>query len=890
MSSAVIERKIRQVYDLLDNKQFKKALKLVNSHIQKTPHPMLQAVKALVLQRSGEDEESLQILEELAAEKPNDLSLLDIMCLTYKCLGRSDRSAYLYSEMFNTQPRKEVGALLFNAYASAFNFPQQQAVALKLFKLFGDVYYGLIAVTSMCIQAYLDPAQKKLLDIATLFFQKVRTNPEFIMGPPMLKLELFMEELKGGGKSLQLLDEFSAFLDPGERLMRKAKILAESDKFAAIDCYHELLKLNLNEGTALMNWESYIKYINFVVELAGELSVEAADLEIERPAELFSSMRELSKEMIIKTCYANLKYTRKEINGTSSIVRNVKRTSRLAELQMIKVLLEKRILEENNKKQLLFPRLHKYIRKFNDIPSTIEDIKLFLEILPIDWYEELLNLILPLNHEAIENVNQLRSIATYWKLKYRLNLCTQQNLPELIRIYKTSLSIESDPKKGEHRIIDPLVIIISRILQQADTSLVSSIAILEFGLSKSPFNYFFKLELIDLYKKVGAAKSIVNTYNTLDIKSVQHESLGHLAFEEMNDWKFFSNEFSEECVSMLNFHRYSMIDIAESTQQAYRNHTIEQIVDFYSFRNRITNSLYFQLIKLTNLILKIQSSINDPWNTLKSGVGIFDAFLERGNLIDNSDTKVLSEYKILHSIEEKGQLFGRWSNFDYVEIEQMILKFAYKFQNNEGASADEELLKLKSKVESLAQSPILNEGYTFLYLLSEAVSNIKAGFDPLKESISKLMEFVNRFKSEGFLNFSSPEELKKTAFIIATVGFFSILLLKLGNLSLPNSPAKKKKGKSEPPANDLKLIFMEFVNEFVQMISDIKRNISEFLINEEAEKSQNETEIKNNLIDEIEGISVSSTFMKIKVEKAEIVRAIINEAEKVIITITNSFK
>lgn len=107
---------------------------------------------------------------------------------------------------------------------------------------------------------------------------------------------------------------------------------------------------------------------------------------------------------------------------------------------------------------------------------------------------------------------------------------SSSDIDEVVSIYQSSISLESDPKKGEHRIADPIIMILSRFL-----SVYLAISLLEYGLSKSPFNYFFKVELVSLYKKAGCFRSIIEIYSNMDIKSIQHESLGYLVFDVFND-------------------------------------------------------------------------------------------------------------------------------------------------------------------------------------------------------------------------------------------------------------------------------------------------------------------------------------------------------------------
>lgn len=65
--------------------------------------------------------------------------------------------------------------------------------------------------------------------------------------------------------------------------------------------------------------------------------------------------------------------------------------------------------------------------------------------------------------------------------------------------------------------------------------LVEACALLEQGLLRSGFNFQFRLLLVRLYHRLGACPRLLDHYDALDVKHVQHDSLSHLVLQPMLD-------------------------------------------------------------------------------------------------------------------------------------------------------------------------------------------------------------------------------------------------------------------------------------------------------------------------------------------------------------------
>lgn len=255
---------------------------------------------------------------------------------------------------------------------------------------------------------------------------------------------------------------------------------------------------------------------------------------------------------------------------------------------------------------------------------------------------------------------------------------------------------------------------------------------------------------------------------------------------------------------------------------------------------------------------------------------------DRNKLENNSDTNVLNEYKIINQPNEfPKNLFGRWSNYDYVEFEHSLVILISRFHSNEDDAVENEFSNLRAKIDKISSDSIIDLGYLLLFKIATVIKNLKSGMELVSESISSVIETINRLKLETNLDFNLLSNLKSAAFIANTVGFYSILLFKIANSAMPQSASskKKKKGKSGS-LDELRTTFSGFLNEYLQFISQIKLSILSLpAINPENEEQNQDIQ----MISKLEGLSVESTFMKIRNERLLIGRVLAAELENVIV-------
>ncbi|GLC46898.1 hypothetical protein PLESTB_001281700 [Pleodorina starrii] len=135
------ERKVKPIYDALDSRNWKGALKLCQQALQKYPdNELVKVLKAIGLERCGKRDEANQVVDEVLAVSPTDEQVLRLGAMVLRAAGRLPDITRMYeAAAAAVAPRGGELALVlqhevFGAHVREFNFVKQQQVALKLSK------------------------------------------------------------------------------------------------------------------------------------------------------------------------------------------------------------------------------------------------------------------------------------------------------------------------------------------------------------------------------------------------------------------------------------------------------------------------------------------------------------------------------------------------------------------------------------------------------------------------------------------------------------------------------------------------------------------------------------------------------------------------------------
>ncbi|RVE40971.1 hypothetical protein evm_014380 [Chilo suppressalis] len=151
----IVERRLRPIYDWLDNGNNKKALQEAEKVLKKSPSlQAARALKALALFRLGKRTQAHALLDELAAEKLSDDTTLQAMTISYRESQQLHKVCELYESAVKVEPlNEELHSHLFMSYVRVGDYRSQQRAAMALYKFAPKNPYYFWAVMSIVLQA-----------------------------------------------------------------------------------------------------------------------------------------------------------------------------------------------------------------------------------------------------------------------------------------------------------------------------------------------------------------------------------------------------------------------------------------------------------------------------------------------------------------------------------------------------------------------------------------------------------------------------------------------------------------------------------------------------------------------------------------------------------------
>lgn len=207
----LMNRFVRPIYDAIDNRQYKVALKHC-AHKKVAGLEIVLVLKAHCLERTGKTNEALEICRAVQKRKPTDDTLLTTMSLVFKLAGcEHEMLPTLEHACAHAEPpSEELFASLFFVYARRGEFLKQQQTALKMFKAFGGVKYMSWASLSMMLQVQHGGAPAKMLALAE-----------------RMQLKTLRDTKSDDGEALQLLVHIMQLQDKHEDALRTFDELVE---------------------------------------------------------------------------------------------------------------------------------------------------------------------------------------------------------------------------------------------------------------------------------------------------------------------------------------------------------------------------------------------------------------------------------------------------------------------------------------------------------------------------------------------------------------------------------------------------------------------------------------------------------------------------------------
>ncbi|XP_014235651.1 N-alpha-acetyltransferase 25, NatB auxiliary subunit [Trichogramma pretiosum] len=585
--NVVNERRLRPIYDRLDNGNNKKALQEADKVLKKHPgNQCARVLKALALLRLGKEDECQSIIDKVRSEVPCEDSTLQAMSICYREIQQPDKISEVYEAASKADPHnEELLTHLFMSYIRLGDFKKQQQTALALYKLVPKnayYYWAIMSLVMQATQANDATAKNIVLSLAERMILKFVKEGK-VEGDQEVQLYLMILELQG--KNEEMFEIFSGPL--ASRLsnlpQRKGKLLLKMKCFTeAARAYEELIRKERD------NWAYYQDY------LTAGLECQTATM-----------------------CY-------KFLNDTITTTFDDKiRAPQLARLELLKRTAEKKLEIEHCAH--ICDDMRQYFKQFGTKGCIVGDLKLYLHLLSDADKEELLeNIELDIGVGETDypaTINQMQRHIHFEQLKRicgrhhppRANVEERQNLVKrLCDLYEkgnelcpleTRLPTDFCPA-------DSYLLLAGHILHQLwyetqdATWLYKAMHILVKGLSTSPANFHLKILLMRTYLEAGIIVGANYVYTLLDCKHIQLDSLGYLLVPLLAPLGYLS-QAAYYLDQATKFFIANYKDSADYLTFAYKYGSYVKIQEFVELRERLEKSIHFASCTVDKMLLEM---------------------------------------------------------------------------------------------------------------------------------------------------------------------------------------------------------------------------------------------------------------------------------------------
>ncbi|CAF4802929.1 unnamed protein product [Pieris macdunnoughi] len=577
IQDAVVERRLRPIYDWLDNGNNKKALQEAEKVLKKSPTlQAARALKALALLRLGKASESHAVLDALVEEKPSDDTTLQAMTISYRESQQLHKVCEIYEAAVKVDPsNEELYSHLFMSYVRVGDHKSQQRAAMALYKLLPKNPYFFWAVMSIVLQAKTaDDSTKRgiLLSLAQKLVENFITDNK-MEAEQEARLYIMILELQEKWEDILKFIECPLY----------AQLVPASTTQACIPYYKKIgewKKLNLLCKDLLWDnqdrWDFYMPYFDSVFQLMNKPdSDNSVDDSPEKCHEFICSIVENSSGRALRGPY-------------------------LARLE-----LWKRLAKDGDPTLLLGSGVAlcvQYLRVFANKPCAVPDLKPYLSMLPQKEREDhsrdfLTCLGFDENSEpdSIKDIQRHISCLLAWRLTAPMGSAEENlNVAEMLRRhYLRSLQrglVTSTATEfcatDSYGILAAHHFFYAAVEQENSTPIIEALNLLELVLHHSPANFHAKLLLISLYHILGNATAADSIYTKLEVKHIQLVSLGWLHAARLAP-ALASPRALRLLADTTTFHKHHAKDSVEQVTYAYKFGTFEKVLEVWEWGGRI---------------------------------------------------------------------------------------------------------------------------------------------------------------------------------------------------------------------------------------------------------------------------------------------------------------
>ncbi|XP_010257019.1 PREDICTED: phagocyte signaling-impaired protein isoform X2 [Nelumbo nucifera] len=622
MAGGIPERRVRPIWDAVDSRQFKHALKLSTALLSKYPNsPYALALKSLILERMGKPDEALSIClnakEQLYCDNVvhiDDLTLSTLQ-IVFQRLDRLDLATSCYEYACSKFPNNlELMMGLFNCYVREYSFVKQQQTAIKMYKLVGEERFLLWAVCSIQLQVFCGDGGGKLLVLAEGLLKKhVASHSLHEPEALLVYISVLEQQAKYGAANEILSGKLGSLLSiEVDRLRMQGRLLARAcDYSAAAEIFQKVLE------SCPDDWECFLHYLGCLLEDDSSWCSGSINDIIHPPKSVDCKLFHLTDEVFdLRISQASCLVQKLQVQVGYDSIRGL----HLANLEIER---RKHLYGKGDNAKLI-EALSMYFCRFGHLPNFTFDVEIFLKVLNHDEKMELLEkLKQSCDSSLISPTRTLGQSITIFKIQELIRNIFNSPLAELegtavsmTEIYCKNLPLSKNLDPQENMNGEELLSMACNVLVQLFWRtrnlgyLLEAIMVLEFGLTIRRNMWQYKILLLHLYSHLSALRLAYEWYKTLEIKNILLETISHHILPQMLVSPLW-NELTDLLKDYLKFMDDHFRESADLTFLAYRHRNYSKVIEFVQFKERLQHSYQYLMVRVEYPILQLKQKADN---------------------------------------------------------------------------------------------------------------------------------------------------------------------------------------------------------------------------------------------------------------------------------------
>ncbi|KAG0563622.1 hypothetical protein KC19_8G046000 [Ceratodon purpureus] len=601
------ERKLKPLWDAIDHRQFKPALKLASQLQQKHPDsPYLFALKALILEKLGKVDEASELALRAKSFNPLDDITLNTLQTVLQRLNMLEAATALFEYACSKIPKNtDYQTALFNCYARQYNHVKQQQVAIRLYKVAGEERFLLWAVCSILLQANNNI---KLLPLAEAMLKKHFQAQGFQDREGVIVYIDILKRQQKYGDALKLLQGLSGdLLTIGiDRLRLQGELLVHLNQHKeAADVFQEILKISSDD------WAAFQMFLDATLKPVLPVSNELESLSL-------TSSRKEEVESLLQRVHAFV------LELQALKVPDVRRGPYLAEVEI-----EKRLLiltshtgEADASSARLAQSIFKYYQRFGSMASFTSDVMDFILHLGKEqqlWLIQELHRYcqdLPAETTPVKALHfRLAAFQVEGRLGWLRAHASEAGLldtaKEIGHLFLESVKLSSEVDSQEAMLGGEFLTLISDLLVELFLQtkhigfILEAVFALELGLALHRYHPLHKFLLVNFYSFLAAPKLAWTWFKAADVKYILLDSMSHHILPGLVsslDW----DSLDSATRDIIKFHDDYKREAADLAILAYHHNTYSKVMEFVAFKEKLERSHQLVVARIESAILSLK--------------------------------------------------------------------------------------------------------------------------------------------------------------------------------------------------------------------------------------------------------------------------------------------